>query len=60
MTKIDSQRCQILNDLILEVEKCQLLQIFNDEKCDDSHDEIFLDETIEITNDDHEEMEIIR
>ena len=54
------EKCQILNDLTLVIEKCQLLQIFNDEKCDDSHDEIFLDETIEIINDDHEEMEIIR
>jgi hypothetical protein len=59
MTKIDSQKCQTLNDLIHENE-CQLLQIFNDEKCDDSHDEIFLDETIEIINDDHEVMEKIR
>ena len=44
------------NDKII----CKLLQISSDEKCDDSHDEIFLDETIEIINDDHEEMEIIR
>jgi hypothetical protein len=43
---------------------CQLLQISNDEKCDDSqdevsHEEIFLDEMIETKNDDHEVMEII-
>jgi hypothetical protein len=63
MTKIDSQKCQILNDLTLVIEKCQLLQISNDEKCDDSldeisHEETFLDEIIETKNDDSE-IEVI-
>jgi hypothetical protein len=58
------EKCQTLNDLTLVIEKCQLLPISSDEKCDDSLDEIFheeisLDEMIETENDDHEVMEII-
>ena len=57
------EKCQILNDLTLVIEKRQLLQIFNDEKCDDSHEEIsnegtFHDEIIETKNDDSE-IEVI-
>jgi hypothetical protein len=57
-----------LNDLIHENE-CKLLQIFSDEKCDDSLDEISNegisdeetshDEIIETKNDDSE-IEVIR
>ena len=50
------------------VEKCRLISLeeSNDDSLDEisneeiSNEEIFLDETIEIMDDDHEEMEIIR